>query len=488
MKKIKHQNKLFGFKLKHIILILIVLLLVTALSFDKYAKFSFDLDEIFTVYNSKNINPFDYWTALNYDLGNPQLFVVLLKLFVLVSDSSDIWLRTLPLIFYLLSVWVFIKILNEFKISEKLRLLTVIIYLGLSPFWFFRFYVRAYSLLLLLILLTIYQSFKIIKNPRSIELKRLMIIIFFGFHSHYIYWIFNAIWIATLFFTGVLKKILTKLGSKKFFKIVGIGVISLFPIVINLVSRELINSVNRYYFFQLDLIHPSSLEILQFILKMDLNYNFFKLIDVFFWLILFVGGVLAIKKKTNKNQEIWLVFSILFWSVYFLTPLKNFLSVFKYISVFTLFVPISLVLILNKLFNLERSLKSKTIMLVSTMLVIVWSLLPPLKTIRVDYGDDWKTVVNKVSRSSINSAVVIDCIDKLGFDYYAIKSLEFYGFKGFSSGNHCGLPSIIDNAQVLENILVVGDGVLPLPIEDSHNLIFYSEKYFPIKFYYYQRK
>jgi hypothetical protein len=378
--------------------------------------------------------------------------------------------------------------LIEFKISENLRLLTIIIFLGLAPFWFFRFYVRAYSLLSFLTLLTIYQSFKLIKGPRLRELKRLMITMFFGFHSHYIYWVFSAIWILTLLLTGVFKKVLIKLGSKRFFKIVGIGVVSLFPIVINLVSRELINNFDRYYFFQLNIVHPSFLDIFQFILKMNLSHNFFTLIAVLFWLILFVGGILAIKKKVHKNQEIWLVFSILFWLIYFLTPLKNFLSVFKYISGFTLFVPISIVLILNKLFNLERHLKSKIIMFVSTMLIITWSFLPPLKTIRAEYGDDWKTVVNMIPRPPTNFVVVVDCVDKLGFDYYSTKSFEFYGFEGFNSGNNCGLPSITENTQFLRNILVVGDGVVPLPIEDSHTLVFYSEKYFPIKLYYYQKK
>lgn len=487
-----NQNKLFGFKIKHLILILMVLSIITGLSFGKYAKFSFDLDEIFTVSIGKNINPLNYWDSLNQDFGNPPLFFILLKPLALIRNLPEIYLRILPLVFYLLSVWVFIKILIKFKISENLRLLTIIIYLGLAPFWFFRFYLRVYSLLLFLVLLTIYQSFKLLKNHRSLaELKRLMIIIFFGFHAHYTYWVFAAIWLLTLFLTSSVKKILNISTKKKIIKIISISSITLFPVIFNLVLREFVEDFDRYSFWQLESASPSFFEIFEFILKIDLHHiEIFKLVGFLFWLMIIVGGILVANKKTNKNQQLWLVFSSLFWLIYFLTPLKNFLSVFRYVAVFTLFVPISLILILNELLNLDRYLKIKTIMLMSTLILVAWSLLPPLEgQYRLDYRDNWKTVIEMISENQQNYVLVVDCVEKIALDHYLTDiNFELYGFAGFSSGDVCELPSVVDNAENLNDILVVGDNVVPLPIEDTHVLDLHSEKFYPIKLYFYSRK
>lgn len=93
-----------------------------------------------------------------------------------------------------------------------------------------------------------------------------------------------------------------------------------------------------------------------------------------------------------------------------------------------------------------------------------------------------------LNQSKENYSIAADCYGAIGLDYYSDKNLMFYGYSGFLSKNSCEFPSIIDNAQYLENIVVVGERVVPIPIEDTHSLILFSEEYSPINLYFYQKR
>lgn len=474
-------------KKTHLLIIFIVASIITLLNYNKYTRFGFELDEIFLIKESQEINPLKYFDLLNRDLGNPILFFVLLKPFLMIS-TNEIWLRTLPLIVYFLSIWIFYELLGELKISSRLKLLTSIVFLGLAPYYSLRFYVRPYSLLLFLILLTIYQTFKVKKKQDLKELIKLAIIIFLGFHTHYIYWLFSVVWFLSSFIINKNFNFQRYIKQKEFILINLCLLISLSPIVLNLINRELLTNSLNYWWWQLEK-HPISFpEILELILKIEFKQNFNQAIYNLSFLCFLAISILALKKKLAKNQHVLLIFSNFFWLIYLFTPLKNYLVEIKYIAVFISFIPVCIVIIINKLFNLDHYLKSKKIMFCLTSLVIMWSLLPALEKYKIEARTDWKSVVQVIDEYRTDYAITTDCYDVIGLEFYLKNDLQFYGYSGFLEKNSCEFPSITDHAINLDKILLVGERVVPLPIEDTHSLVLFSEKYSPINLYFYQKK
>lgn len=471
----------------YLLIILIIALIISFSNFAKYTKFGFELDEIFLINESQKINPLKYFELLNHDFGNPILFFILLKPFAMIS-TNEIWLRILPLSFYFLSIWIFYKLLAELKISSKLKFLTIIIFLGLAPYYYLRFYVRPYSLLLFLILLTIYQTFKLKKNHDLKSLIRFILIIFFGFHTHYVYWVFLFIWFLAGFLTRNFFNFYKYFfNNKKFYIIILGGLISLSPITLNLIYRELIKG-SPYYWWQFEKTPLSFLQILELILKIEFTQNFNKAINNFILLLFLAISLFTLKKKIPKNQQLLLVFSNLFWCIYSFTPLKNYLVEIKYIAVFILFIPISFIIIANKLFKLDHYLKSKIFMFGAGSIIIMWSLSSPLEKYKIETRTDWKKVTKIILDSKIDYAIAADCYGAIGLKFYSDKDLQLYGYSDFLSKNSCEFPSIIDHAANLDNIVVVGERIVPLPIEDTHSLILFSEDYSPLNLYFYQKK
>lgn len=109
---------------------------------------------------------------------------------------------------------------------------------------------------------------------------------------------------------------------------------------------------------------------------------------------------------------------------------------------------------------------------------------------RVDGGDDWKTITAVVENEYPSYALVTDCVQTDGFNFYGENKHVLYGSSAHLSNNFCNLPDIKDYKEQLSHIVVVGDIQDPaaLGISDTHQLTEVIEEYQPITLTIYEKR
>jgi len=164
----------------------------------------FWFDETFSLYASTHYQfPF-------YDYFDAPLHFVIVKLWSLVSYNS-FWLRTSSIIFSLLSLWVYYKILHTF-LSKRIAIIGLLL-MTISPYHIhYAWQMRNYSLSLLIITISLYLYITIIQHIRKggIVASKLFLLYFsvnfIGFLVHYVYGVFSFL----LFFSLVTELVLSK--------------------------------------------------------------------------------------------------------------------------------------------------------------------------------------------------------------------------------------------------------------------------------------
>ena len=138
-------------------------------------------DEAFSVLLAKkSLFQLLYLTAADF---NPPLYYLLLKFWIFIFGSSEIIVRSLSLIFYSLSIYLFVHILESLKIKGKA--LPTIAFSTLPIVFYYAFEARMYSMLLFLTLL-FYFSF-IEKKEKLLKFSLVL-----GLLTHY-FFLFNLL-------------------------------------------------------------------------------------------------------------------------------------------------------------------------------------------------------------------------------------------------------------------------------------------------------
>lgn len=459
----------------------------------KFLNFSFDLDEIFAIQYAKNINGLKLWEYINADLGNPPLFFFLLKPWLSIAQA-EVWLRLLPLLFYCASLVVLHKVLQSLRLSRMSSFILFIILLGVGAYAYLSLYLRGYSFLLFMALLSIYLTLKVIEQAKWRNLLGLTLVTTIGLHAHYLYWIFAVFWFAACLMVLLGKKQHSLSGKYILYSTLCSAALSL-PLIWNMIKRELLAVGEQYYWWQLQKEPLTANELWEMIFKVNLGQLFGQVpwLSYVLWLLLCLLILFAIKKVSAVQQKIMLLFTILFWPTYLLTPLGHYLDTQKYIALFIFLFLIALFIAVSSLINalgLTKFLQRPVPLLSITTLAIIWSFLPLPAKHQVEGGDDWKTVVPLVENHYRQYGLVTDCLLTAGFDFYGKETIKLFGSLSLMSANDCNLPLISENSEQFDRILLINseETEIELGIESSYQLVSSSAEYAPIFLTFYEKK
>ena len=117
--------------------------------------FGLDSDEVFSI-STARLGWGDLLTALIYDVVHPPLFYGLLKVWIAIGGTSLVWVRILPLLLSAAALVPLVLIFRKLDLSPAARVLTLAM-LAVNDYQVFHArYVRMYSLLFLLSLISLY--------------------------------------------------------------------------------------------------------------------------------------------------------------------------------------------------------------------------------------------------------------------------------------------------------------------------------------------
>lgn len=474
------------------IIVLFVFLSTSAIGFLTFGNFSLDLEEIFALTYAKDINSLNYIEYLNGDLGNPPLFFFLLKPWAMISES-EAWLRLLPFVFYSASILVLKKILPKLSNSTQIKTMVIVAFLGVGAYLYIRFNLRAYSLLLLTSLLTIYFTFKILsENSNRKDSLILILIMTIGINSHYIYWLFSGFWFSSLLAISLKNKINFRIIKQFIFSII-VSLIINVPLFANIIKRELLEkSEYSYYWWQLERSKIKWSEIWEIIFKFSTNTKneiLNESIGYLSWFGLFILLSATIKKTKNLKVKLLLFFLNLFWITYLITPISSYLSIQKYIALFIALLTASIPIIIEQWEKIKIKNNLFYVFCLSTL--AVWSLSPlPFKH-KVNFGDDWKSVIKLIEQNNESHALVVDCFDLIAFKHYAKKETleKIYGDKHLPAKNDCDLELINSSGFKYEKIfLVKSQQPVQINVGDNYEITkIETKQYWPISITTYEK-
>jgi hypothetical protein len=469
--------------------VIIVFFITSAISFYRFGNFSLDLDEIFTVDYAQSINSLNYWEYFDWDLGNPPLFFFLLNMWTKVSLIEP-WLRLLPWLFWTASLYYTNKLLRLIKVSPQIRSLSLVLIMGIGAYEYLSVYVRAYSLLLLLAVVSMYLSAKLTQDSaKKIDYTMLVAVVVAGFYTHYVYWAFAAFWVIIYLIVSIKSKPLSSLYKTISAFVLG-GLFSM-QIIMHVIARELLSDGEKYDWWQIEGLHrPLSstwLELLKFphhVFSEKINET----LGILFWVSFLALAKLSLKNISSNAQKVIISFSMIFWPIYIMTPLKDYFSPHKYIALFMFIFTISMACILENKPFVKMIMKHNKILVVCTLLFAVWAILPSSHLIQG--GDDWKLVISKLEKEYRNNnfKLVVDCIEAPAFYRYLKEDIILYGSSELPSRNDCELEPIEKNLENFENIKIVTSWQIPpLSIQKTYHLANFSEEHWPIVIATYQK-
>ena len=176
-------------KYKYLIILLIIFL-GAILRINNISYSPLWLDEVYT--KTVAISSFK---SVFQDAGNPPLFFFLEYVFGKIFTDSDLVLRILPCVFGIASISVIYLLFKN--ISEKAAIFVSFLFAVNSINIYYSQEARAYSLCMLLVLLSVYFLFKYLKNPNDKNLFFYIINTIFALNTNYYLVLFsvsNLIW------------------------------------------------------------------------------------------------------------------------------------------------------------------------------------------------------------------------------------------------------------------------------------------------------
>lgn len=455
------------FKKKAIIqiIVLVALFLISTFIHIKFLHYSYDIDEYFSVKFAQTINFSSYYQLIDEDLGNPGFFYLLLTPLVHFS-TNEVFLRIIPLTFFFLSGIVFYLLLIKMKLSLKQIFFALIIFFGLGPYQYLRFYLRPYSLLLLLIFLTIFLSYLVLKKNKFFLGLGLAIIITIGFHTHFIFWLFLFFWLITLF--SLLIKKQKNYNQSSFLKSLFVSLILNAPIILHLIYREIFTN-QKYNFFQLDYRWPQFSGWLAIILKFDFLTSLPQFFSLIVWIVFFIVSIWTYKQEIDFTKKAWLKFTIIICCFYFFTPIHNYFSHAKYFVFLLPFVTTTIILSIITLFKKFKLAKKHVLKFsfVFYLLLLLWMVKYPSNKYRLEVIENWKQALNEIKIS--DPAIIINnCNYMHVINYYAHKKNEIFST---DKNQSCYLPNSYFNLLNNNQLVVIDRWSLRNPLPKEYSFI-----------------
>jgi len=124
-------------------------------------------DELFSVHAAEH-DWSSIWSFISLDLIHPPLFYIILKVWILTSGESLLWLRLLPVLFGVIAIFPFIYLCNELKISFWTRLLAFLLVAVNGSLIKYSQEVRMYSLLMCLSLFSMWLFTRYFQKGKGI--------------------------------------------------------------------------------------------------------------------------------------------------------------------------------------------------------------------------------------------------------------------------------------------------------------------------------
>ncbi len=447
------------------IAILVVLFLLSTLTHAKLFHYSYDIDEYFSIKFAQTIKFSNYYQLIDEDLGNPGFFYLLLVPLVRFS-TNEAFLRMVPLTFFFLSGIVFYLLLTKMKLSSKQIIFALIFFFGIGPYQYLRFYLRPYSLLLLLIFLTIYLSFLVLEKNKFFLGIALILTVTIGFHTHFIFWLFFFFWLIVFAFSLIKKQ---KKDNKSFIlKSLFASLILNLPIVSHLIYREIFNN-QKYNFSQLGYKWPQFSGWWLIFSKFDFLINLPQFFGLIAWIIFLIIVIWTCKQQINFARKVWLKFTIIICCFYFFTPIHNYLSHAKYFVFLLPFVSIALILSIDvvfKKFKLKIKYISK-IFFIFYLLLLPWMFKYPSNRYRLEIIEDWKQALDeiKISKPKI---IINNCNYMHIINYYTHRQIEIVST---DKNQFCYLSNLDSNLFKNKQIVVIDRWLLRNPLPKEYSFI-----------------
>lgn len=419
---------------------------VIFLTYCFYLNHSFDIDEWFSisVYQNIDIRQIPLQDFLNLDTGNPPLFFWLAKMWTDLFGKSEIYVRILPTYFFVASTIVFWKIAQITFKSSFLANLAAMTFVGLNYLSPMVVYFRAYTLLLLLSLMTVFLSIKLEKSSSKSIGVALALCVIIGSLSHYFYFLFVCFWFSSLV---IVKKLSQEKIINQTLKYLTLGSIFTSPLFIFLLLRQL-GGGNEYDFIQKFFLWSGPSSWLFFFSKIPFLSTIPNSVTSFIWILFFC---LMIKSypKLSKNQKLITVFTAISWTAYLFTPLHTYLSLEKYWWFVTPYVIISLFILIETVVKKSISFSFAGKALLLTMITL-WSLLISNKSFFITLMDeDWKQPISALDGNEI---LITNCLYEPVIKHYLFseqKNNQVFSLVDES----CALPLL---AKITTNSLVIG--------------------------------
>jgi mannosyltransferase len=343
--------------------------------------------------------------------NNPPFYYYCLWVWHAIIPVSEFNTRFLGVLFISFAIGLTYLFANKY-FNNKIAIATAVL-LSLSNFIFFYSQeARAYSLILLLSIISAFQFFKYLNNSTILNLIILSLVNFLIIYTHYISGLIVFVqYLMILFFYR--KKYLSFFGIQSLI-IVGL-------ILLRFTKKQFLNIVN---FNKKDdfWLKPAKLEDLIHSFS-ELFYN--NLTAIVFLAVLLVYAYLYFSKKSEDKERVKSYCLFLgFFSIFFLFAIGVFKPIF--LSRYLIFcIPFATMLVVHQLFRFNKT----GIIIIFTLIAFETYSITLVKRPSSDYRSLAK-VVNKHKKT--NDIVIINTRDNLGlYIYYAYD--HFLNAKAFDS-------------------------------------------------------
>lgn len=307
-------------------------------------KYSFDFDETYVANQAlvcKISEIVNFRHDYCFDRGNPPLFPILLKIFANTFNTTNQNMRIFPILISILTLIIIHKILNELKTQNIWKITILFIYSNSTLVLFASYYLRAYSLLMLICTVLLYF---IISNKLS-RLKLLTLTISLGFYTHYTFVIF--------LFSCLLTSLVTK-NIYLFKKLIGASLLSVFFVIPLFAIIYNSTLYKPYEFWQLSALAPGLIDWVTLVFNKTYTH---RPVIAICMVIYFLLTILSKEIKAKYLNTLLIVLLV----ICFVSPVKKYLSIEKYYS---FILPILFIAMSTTLNNIKIKLLSTVIFLI----------------------------------------------------------------------------------------------------------------------------
>ncbi len=373
---------------------------------------SLDSDEIFSVNFSKwfTYNPLNFQNP--FDDGNPPLHFILIKFWTSVFGFSDVSLRSLPLLFFIFAYgYIYLIARDILKLSFYQKVLLLILFGGSSVLFHYSLNIRPYILLVLTALGTYFHVTKILLqneiSKKNIIFGNLWMLI--GLYNHYSFVIFFL----SFFLTCIL------FHPKKILKLI-LYLLPSFLLFTPWAIRYLLSQIYpeqfglgvSYYFWQAEEVPLTFFRWVNVVSNYLLEKQFGNLLSIGISFVFLVSSILSLKNNKNDPfQKFTIIFTLISFTIFFLTPIHQFLTIPRY----SIFLIPFFYLVLSQSILLKKKYYSIFFIIVVSIFFI--------KNYDIPQGnEDWRGVgdyLSQATTSHSNSLILADV-------YYLVPVTKYY--------------------------------------------------------------